>query len=329
MTALLSHRVVDWFEKNKRDLPWRRTSDPYKIWVSEVMLQQTTVATVIPYYERFLSRFSTINCLANASESEVLSLWQGLGYYRRAKNLRAGAQFILKEFKGEFPKSLDDLLKVPGIGRYSAGAILSIAHRIPTAALDGNLIRVYARHDGIKEAVDDSKVIKSLWTIAESHVPTDPKQAREFTEGMMELGALICTPRNPQCSRCPLIKTCRAHAQDLAESLPVKSKVTKRKKLVEMIFWCEKNGRIGLLPKGSDPKFPDFCRLPFEAIDAQDRPQQPFKKFRYAITDRDFEVVLMRSSRKFKSLRWVSLKEAEEMLLPTIDRKIIRAMMNE
>jgi len=329
MSSHLAERVIRWFLANHRKLPWRETSDPYKIWVSEVMLQQTTVATVIDYYKRFLDLFPSLVVLGSADEAEVLKAWQGLGYYRRAKNLRAGAQFVIEKFSGQLPKTLSELLEIPGIGRYSAGAILSIAHRIPTVALDGNLIRIYSRHEGVSDPVDDSATLKRLWQIAESHVPSDSSVAREFTEGMMELGALVCTPRNPKCGNCPLKSSCRAFSDGLTEILPRKSKSLARKKLVEIVYWSEKNGKVAVCSKGSDPKYPDFMRLPFKPGDGASKPKTFLKKLKYAVTDRDFEVYLVKGNQKHSGVRWISLDRFDDVLLPTIDRKIIRLMKGE
>jgi A/G-specific adenine glycosylase len=290
------------------------------------MLQQTTVATVIPYYHKFLQLFPSIQSLAESQESDVLKAWQGLGYYRRAKNLRLGAQFLMEKFQGKMPQSLAEILEVPGIGRYTAGAILSIAHRLPTAALDGNLIRVYSRHEGIQDPVDDTKVLKRLWRIAESHLPTDARISREFTEGMMELGALVCRPRQPLCLQCPIRKSCKAHADDLAQEIPRKQKRIRRRKISELVFWWEKDDRLGLLPTGADSKFPDFLRLPFKTLPDGEKPLEFEKKFKYSVTDRDFEVYLVKKSVRDKRIKWLSWKQVEDILLPTIDRKIIRSM---
>lgn len=289
-------------------------------------MQQTTVATVIPYYHKFLRLFPSIQSLAESQESDVLKAWQGLGYYRRAKNLRLGAQFLMEKFQGKMPQSLAEILEVPGIGRYTAGAILSIAHRLPIAALDGNLIRVYSRHEGIQDPVDDTKVLKRLWRIAESHLPTDARVSREFTEGMMELGALVCRPRQPLCLQCPIRKSCKAHSDDLWQEIPRKQKRIRRRKISELVFWWEKDDRLGLLPTGADSKFPDFLRLPFKTLADGEKPMEFEKKFKYSVTDRDFEVYLVKKSVRDKRIKWLSWKQVEDILLPTIDRRIIRSM---
>jgi len=321
-----AQRVAAWFKLAARDLPWRETSDPYRIWISEVMLQQTTVATVIDYYQRFISQFPTLESLAAATEDEVLKLWQGLGYYRRAKNLRFGAQMIMSEFGGKFPHTREEILKVPGIGAYSAGSILSIAHRMPEAALDGNLIRVYSRLYGIREPVDRGPVLKRLWEIARIHVPSERAIIREFTEGMMELGAMVCTPANPRCGHCPVQNLCVAYKKGIQLEIPLKEKRMKRKKLREIVFLRNRGNKIAILKRGSDKKFLDFHRLPFMSLDSESGIPAYDLKYKYAVTDRDFEVFVSRSSDKLPGqfkVRWVGIKDCEELLFPTIDRRIL------
>lgn len=327
-------RIATWFRKSARELPWRETSDPYKIWVSEVMLQQTTVAAVIDYYKRFLNRFPTLKDLAEADEFEVLKLWQGLGYYRRAKNLRLGAQLILKEFAGKFPKTREDLLKVPGIGAYSAGAILSIAHRVPEAALDGNLIRVYSRLYGITEPVDRPDVIKKLWEIARLHIPFDPEIIREFTEGMMELGATVCLPANARCLFCPVRDLCTAFKNSDQNLIPIKEKKISRLKFREKVFLKFKGEKIAVLRRGSDKKFGDFHRLPFILLTSGDALAGSYKKYKYTVTNRDFEVFVDDGKEKLpqywgkknSDIQWIEKSRIKDLLFPTIDRKILKSI---
>lgn len=318
--------VVDWFAANARDLPWRETSDPYKIWVSEMMLQQTQVSTVIPYYKKFLAKFPNVRSLASASELEVLKLWEGLGYYRRAKNMRLAARMIVEKFDGKFPATREELLSVPGIGPYSAGAILSIAFRKSTPALDGNLIRVYSRVYALRDLVNETSTLKKLWALALEHCPPDANASREFTEGMMELGALICTPKNPNCDLCPLARLCEAKKLNLVAELPRKAAERLREKYYEVVSIVRKGDKLGLLPKGSDPKFPDFMRLPFRLVRKPTKKEIALRKFKYSVTHRDFEVFVETkragASNKFV---WVSSRELDEILLPAIDRKIVRA----
>lgn len=323
--------IARWFQKSARDLPWRHTSDPYKIWISEMMLQQTTVATVIPYYRKFLKAFPNVRALARAHEREVLKLWEGLGYYSRARNLHRAAGLVVKEFGGQIPASREEILKLPGVGAYSAGAILSIAYRKAEAALDGNLIRVYARLLGIKKPVDDPKVLKFLWEIAGSQVPSKPSIRREFTEGMMELGATICRPRNPQCMQCPVQKMCVARRAGLAEALPRKSKLKVRKKVYEIIHLVEHKGRVAFLPTGGDPKYPHFQRLPFVLLPRKMKPRG--KPMRYSVTDRDF-IVDYRCEKRLpprfldRQIEWIDRHRIDDLLLPAIDRKILGRLKN-
>lgn len=316
--------VVSWFRENARDLPWRKTSDPYLIWISEIMLQQTQVATVIPYYLKFVESFPTVSDLAKASEDEVLKRWEGLGYYRRARLLHAGAKFMVDSLNGVFPSSKEALLQIPGVGAYSAGAILSIAYRISTPALDGNLIRVYSRFFCILDEVNHKSVLKKLWNIASVYSATSPSDAREFAEGMMEIGALVCTPKKPQCQNCPLAWGCSARSKNLQNEIPRKERVVKRKKLSEKIWCYKRSNSLALLPKGADSKYPLFHRLPFRKLaKLHGRPD-----YRYSITDRDFLVRLETKVPRMKNLQWIAISDLDKVLLPSIDRRILRDRLN-
>lgn len=213
--------ITAWFKKHQRDLPWRKTRDPYAIWISEVMLQQTQVKTALPYYLRFLSELPTVSHLAKASEESVLKLWAGLGYYSRAKNLRRGAQYLIEHFGGEFPKTRDELLQVPGIGPYTAGALLSIAFRLREPLVDGNVERVLSRYFAFQEPLPSSKAQQFFWKKAREWVEAS-SQPHAFNQGLMEIGSLICTRYSPGCPQCPLKTNCSAHALGIAETLPVK-----------------------------------------------------------------------------------------------------------
>ena len=222
----VSRRLLAWYGREGRDLPWRHTRDPYRIWLSEIMLQQTTVAAVIPYYERFLQRFPTVAALAAASLDEVLTLWAGLGYYSRARNLHLAARQVVAEQGGMFPDSLDALAALPGIGRSTAGAILSIAFDKPAPILDGNVRRVLVRLFAWQEDPRGSRAEKQLWNWAE--LLTSMDRPHDYAQAIMDLGATICTPREPTCDRCPLQDLCQAFGQGLTAVLPV---ARKRQKL--------------------------------------------------------------------------------------------------
>ncbi|MFS8523800.1 MAG: A/G-specific adenine glycosylase, partial [Limnochordales bacterium] len=197
----LGEALVRWFEEHKRALPWRQNRDPYRVWVAEVMLQQTRVDTVAPRYVSFLRRFPSVEALAAAGEDEVLKEWEGLGYYSRARNLRLAAREIVNRYGGRFPDSPEELRRLPGIGRYTAAAVASIAFNRPAAAVDGNVLRVMARLHGIDEPVTRAPVQRRIERLTEALIP--PGRAADFTEALMELGALVCTPGQPDCGRCP------------------------------------------------------------------------------------------------------------------------------
>ncbi|NNE31269.1 MAG: A/G-specific adenine glycosylase [Winogradskyella sp.] len=220
-----SKELIDWYSVNKRDLPWRRTQNPYYIWLSEIILQQTQVKQGLPYYERFVNAFPTIFDLAEASEETILKYWQGLGYYSRARNLRATAKHITRELEGEFPDNYKALLELKGVGDYTASAIASIAFNEVAAVVDGNVYRVLARYFGIKTPINTTNGIKEFKTLAT--VLIDKTQPAKFNQAIMEFGAIQCKPKNPDCSVCPLRSGCIALAQNSIETLPVKVKKTK------------------------------------------------------------------------------------------------------
>jgi len=215
----VARRLLAWYSQKGRDLPWRKTRDPYHIWLSEIMLQQTTVAAVIPYYARFLKRFPTIQSLASASLDEVITLWAGLGYYSRARNLHRTARLIVENSAGQFPENLAALTALPGIGRSTAGAILSIAFDTPAAILDGNVRRVLVRLFCWRKDPRCSEAEKLLWKWAEALTPA--QNPHDYAQSIMDLGATICTPREPCCSRCPLEDLCLSSREGLANVLPV------------------------------------------------------------------------------------------------------------
>ena len=221
----VQHRLLQWFRKQGRDLPWRRTRNPFRIWISEIMLQQTQVDTVIPYYQRFLKVFPTVEVLAKADLSRVLKIWEGLGYYSRARHLHQAAKRIVDQFNGRIPDRLNDLLSLPGIGRYTAGAILSIAHNKEAPILDGNVKRVLSRLHAVATILGETKTEKLLWTLSESLIPRG--HAGSFNEALMDLGATVCTPKRPSCSLCPLRNLCRAKAIGNPERYPTKAKKRK------------------------------------------------------------------------------------------------------
>jgi A/G-specific adenine glycosylase len=219
----LSSQLLKWYRLHKRSLPWRDLlhKDPYAIWVSEIMLQQTRVETVIPYFEKWMESFPTVRALAKATEQEVLNAWEGLGYYSRARNLHRAAKIVAEQYAGELPRDLDKLGRLPGIGRYTLGAIASIAFEMNVPALDGNINRVYARIFDISEPVDRPMGERLLWELAEKQLPKN--EAGDYNQALMDLGATICIPKNPRCLICPLMQICEARANGTQNLRPVKS----------------------------------------------------------------------------------------------------------
>ena len=215
-------RLLDWYRANKRAMPWRETRDPYAIWISEAMLQQTRVETVIPYWQRFLTLFPDVHALATAELDDVLGAWAGLGYYARARNLQATARLIDEHHGGRLPDDAETLQTLPGIGRYTAGAVASIAFDRPEPVLDGNVKRVLTRLLGIREDIGRPAVIERLWQ--EAGVLVHGPHPGDLNQALMELGATICTVRTPRCANCPVSRFCDARAQGDAESLPIKTR---------------------------------------------------------------------------------------------------------
>lgn len=236
--------LLEWYFKNKRDLPWRRTEDPYRIWISEIMLQQTRVQTVIPYYERFLRTYPTIESLGKGEEEDVLRLWQGLGYYGRARRLIPCARMIVQVHGGVFPRTCGEMAKLPGIGPYTAGAVLSIAYNLPVPAVDGNVMRVFARQFEIYRDIKQGANRKFFEEKARSLLPED---RRHFNQALMELGALICTPENPDCDSCPMKSHCRAYGENLQSRLPVRSRPAEKKRLKIFAAYVKKGQDILLV----------------------------------------------------------------------------------
>lgn len=217
-TFIIQKSLLGWYRKEHRDLPWRRSRDPYAIWVSEIMLQQTQVKTVLPYFERWMKTFPTVEDLASAPESKVLKLWEGLGYYSRAKNLKKAAALVTDQYAGKLPSTRKEILALPGIGPYTAGAILSIAFGLRAPVLDGNVKRVLSRLLRLNENGKTSKSEKILWAEAERLLPE--KDVGDFNQALMELGAQVCLPQKPQCVICPLKKICQAFLQTDVENFP-------------------------------------------------------------------------------------------------------------
>ena len=235
-------KLLQWFKKNKRDLPWRKTRDPYAIWVSEIMLQQTQVATVIPYYKKFLKSFPTVRYLAKSDFSKVLKIWEGLGYYARARNLHRSSQTVLNHFHGKIPDTLKGLLSLYGIGRSTAGAILSFAFHKEAPILDGNAKRVLSRLFALSGNPGENKTEKILWKISESLIPRG--HSNPFNQALMDLGSMLCTPKDPLCLRCPLRDLCKGRASGEPERFPTKRIKKKIPGIEAIAAVIQQNGKV-------------------------------------------------------------------------------------
>lgn len=264
-------KLLKWFDENQRSLPWRSNKTPYRIWVSEIMLQQTQVATVIDYYNRFIKKFPTVKKLAAAEQADVLKLWEGLGYYRRARQLHAAAQVVVEQHGGVFPTNFDDVLALPGIGRYTAGAILSIAEDQRQPILEGNTIRVFARLMTMKSDPRSSSNQKALWEFSESLLPR--KRCGDFNQSLMELGSEICHPKRPKCLVCPIRNDCPTAIKGLQEQIPVAAKKIKYESINEAVVVIRRGGKYLVRKCGPGERWEGLWDFPRFSIDKQSGPQ--------------------------------------------------------
>jgi A/G-specific adenine glycosylase len=325
-TDFIREGLLKWFDRSKRDLPWRRTKDPYAIFLSEMMLQQTQVKTVIPYYEKFLKELPDWESLAKAKEEKVLKLWEGLGYYRRARNLQAAAQKILRDYGGKLPDTLDQILDIPGVGPYSAGAVLSIAFQKPHPVVDGNVIRVFSRLFLLGGNLKSGDGHKKLWELAENLI--SPRRPGDFNQAVMELGATLCTPENPQCLLCPLISCCGAAQKGLQNDFPEMPKAAPTVEIPMAALLVELRGKILIKKRSKEEKwlkglweFPSAEGKTFEeAIQKMEKglnlkvQRKELREVKHQITHHKIRLKIFRGFAKkaFPSksdLKWVSPKE--------------------
>ena len=315
--------LLAWYRKAHRDLPWRRTSDPYRIWVSEIMLQQTRAAAVIPYYERFLDRFPSAAALAAASEPEVLALWAGLGYYSRARNLRRAAQMIASA--GTFPRDFDGIRALPGIGDYTAAAVASIAFHLPHAVLDGNVLRVVSRVENDAADIASGSTRERFRALVQGWL--DPSEPGTFNQALMELGATVCLPKRPLCLLCPLSGHCQARAAGTASQLPVKLRKTEPVHIDAVLLVMRRAGKVLLRQRhASASRMAGFWDLPAPADlpGAHIGPQ--LGAFRHTITHHHYRFTVFSAGGRADGaeFRWFEPKNLTQIPLSTTARKALQ-----
>lgn len=262
-----SKQLIKWFEINQRDLPWRESKDPYKVWISEIMLQQTRVEAVIEYFQRWIKKWPNVIALAKANENEVMNAWQGLGYYSRAKNILKAAKIIVNEHSGLFPANAIALKGLPGIGRYTAGAISSIAFGKKEPIVDGNVARVYARIFERNEVVNEPRSQDLYYQIAAELLPQQNVSA--FNQGLMELGALVCVPQNPRCEICPVVKFCKSYANKNTAIFPVRKKAPKTEKINRIVLVITKNKSVFMMKREQKGVYHGMWEFPGFAIEKE------------------------------------------------------------
>jgi len=316
----LRNSLLDWYDQNRRDLPWRRDADPYRVWVSEIMLQQTRVVAVLDHYSRFLHRFPTAQTLAGAREASVLAAWSGLGYYHRARRLHQAAKVIVRHRRGQFPQTAEEWLELPGIGRYTAAAIASIAFGEAVAVVDGNVERVLDRVLGRADRRE------AAWQRAEEML--DRTRPGDFNQAMMELGATICTPRAPQCLLCPLNAWCRSRGAEASQSQAQR----KHKRLCYAL--AQKSDAVWLVQRPANASLmAGMWELPI-VPNGRGNGDALIASLRHSITDTDYEVsVVLSSPREMSSLgsdgRWCSPEQWQRLPLTGLARKILRRRPGE
>ena len=314
----LAQILLAWYARGHRDLPWRRTSDPFRIWISEIMLQQTRAQAVIPYYEKFLARFPAVETLAQAAEEDVLAAWSGLGYYARARNLRRAAQMICAA--GEFPRDYAAIRALPGIGDYTAAAIASIAFGLPHAVLDGNVLRLVARVENDAGDIASAPTRERFRNIAQEWL--DPRHPGAFNQALMELGATVCLARNPLCLVCPLATVCRAREEGTASRLPVKLRKVQPVRIEGVLLVVSKRGRVLLRQREGDAR---------RAVDRERatpgaRIGECIGTVRHAITHHRYTLTVARASaaRPDPAFRWFDVAKLGAIPLSTTARKALR-----
>jgi len=309
-------RLLAWYDAYARDLPWRATRDPYRIWLSEIMLQQTRVAAVIEHYREFLRRFPTVEKLAAAREPSVLAAWSGLGYYRRARMLHATAKVIVRKHDGKFPPTAEELLTLPGVGRYTAAAIASIAFSEPVAVVDGNVERVGQRFLGQRLAGE------KLWDAAESLLDHD--RPGDFNQAMMELGATVCTPRTPACLTCPVVELCATRGELAGAPKPAPQQKREINYALDLRNGAGRDGKVFLVQRPRDASLmAGMWELPEIARPAGH--SKPAFALRHSITVTDYKVHVWRiAAPDHASGKWIALRRLQRLAMTGLTRKILR-----
>lgn len=344
MKNRLATQLLTWYHAQKRILPWRDHPDPYAVWVSEIMLQQTRVDTVIPYFENWMKLFPTVKALASASEQDVLNTWEGLGYYSRARNLHKAAKVVAEKFNGELPRDLDDLRSLPGIGRYTVGAIASMAFGMDEPTLDGNLRRVFSRLFDVDEFADSPAGEKILWELAAENLPKG--KAGDYNQALMDLGATICLPKNPRCLLCPLMTLCKARENGTQEFRPVLKLKKQVPHYVHAAAVIVERGRVLLSHRPADGllggmwEFPnvrvegDPAKALVKALgsatsikvkrgEALEVVEHAYSHFKVTVHPFRCEKVNIPAKKNFK---WVRLGELEDYPMGKVDREIARKL---
>ncbi len=336
--AELVRQLLDWYHTSHRDLPWRRNADPYRVWVSEIMLQQTRVEAVLPYYERFLQHFPTVESLAMAPRQEVLANWAGLGYYRRARMLHDAAKRIVRDFGGQWPADYRTMRSLPGIGEYTAAAIASIAFDQPRAALDGNGLRVLARFTDDRRDIRGAACRRALQVLAGSLMETVlPGQRGAFTQALIELGATVCIPRAPRCLNCPWKAACAGFASGTAPELPVKGRHRTLRRVELSIVIARRGNRVLARERPADASImPGFWELPtVEGLSGALPDPWPvglrevsrLGAFSHAITNTSYACQVYEAhaeSSRVSGYRWVAVADLRRKPLATISKKALR-----
>lgn len=321
----VNEKIEKWYLENYRDLPFRRTNDPYAIWVSEIMAQQTRIDTMLPYYDTWMKKWPTIESLANADLQEVLKVWQGLGYYNRARKLYQGAIYVLEKFDGKIPNTVEDIQKINGIGDYTAGAILSIAFGKEVPAVDGNVFRVVTRYLAMDDDITKLNTRKAVTEICKEWMKgSNPSH---FTQGLMEIGAMVCTPKKPMCLLCPLQEECKAHKLGQEEAFPIKTKLKAPRELELYTYVFIYKDELYLSTDDSDGLMKDYYRLPqFDqpySIEGEELKKRKHV-FSHLIWNMNCTLVRLDKKIKIKNCKWIKMKDIEHYPLVTAHKKLLK-----